>query len=67
MQKMTVKPTRDPAAQAAPAQRGFRWKLFGIGMAAIVLGYVLLAINNITIAPLLLVLGYCVLVPLAFL
>lgn len=45
----------------------FRWKVFGIGMAAIVLGYVLLAINDITVAPLLLVLGYCVLVPLAFL
>jgi hypothetical protein len=64
MRKMTVKSNPDPGA---PAQRGFRWKLFGIGMAAIVLGYVLLAINNITIAPVLLVLGYCVLVPLAFL
>jgi hypothetical protein len=49
------------------APRKFRWKLFGIGIAAIVLGFVLLAINNITIAPVLLVLGYCVLVPLAFL
>ncbi len=66
MDKMTVKTKSDPAVPA-PAQRGFRWKLFGIGMAAIVLGYVLLAINNITIAPVLLVLGYCVLVPLAFL
>jgi len=64
MQKMSGKPNSD---SGAPAQRGFRWKLFGIGMAAIVLGYVLLAINNITIAPVLLVLGYCVLVPLAFL
>ena len=66
MQKMNVKPKLEPATPA-PAQRGFRWKLFGIGVAAIVLGYVLLAINNITIAPVLLVLGYCVLVPLAFL
>ena len=45
----------------------FRWKLFAAGMAAIVVGYVLLAINDITAAPILLVLGYCVLVPLAFL
>lgn len=45
----------------------FRWKIFVAGMAAIVLGYVLLAVNNITIAPILLVLGYCILVPLAFL
>jgi hypothetical protein len=52
---------------SAPAPQRFRWKLFGIGMAAIVLGYVLLAVNNITVAPVLLVLGYCVLVPLAFL
>ena len=51
----------------ASAPRRFRWKLFGIGIAAIVLGYVLLAVNNITIAPVLLVLGYCVLVPLSFL
>ena len=65
MQKMNVKTKSDPGTPVA--QRGFRWKLFGIGVAAIVLGYVLLAINNITIAPLLLVLGYCVLVPLAFL
>jgi len=45
----------------------FRWKIFLAGMAAIVIGYILLAINNITLAPILLVLGYCVLVPLAFL
>ncbi len=45
----------------------FRWKLFAAGMLAIVVGYVLLAVNDITIAPVLLVLGYCVLVPLAFL
>jgi hypothetical protein len=45
----------------------FRWKVFAAGLAAIVVGYVLLAINDITLAPILLVLGYCVLVPLAFL
>jgi hypothetical protein len=59
---MTVKSNSEPGAP-----RRFRWKLFGIGIAAIVLGYILLAINNITIAPVLLVFGYCVLVPLAFL
>jgi uncharacterized membrane protein HdeD (DUF308 family) len=47
--------------------RKFRWKVFGAGMAAIVAGYVLLALNDITFAPILLVVGYCVLVPLAFL
>ena len=64
MQTMTNKPAIDTGAAK---ERPFRWKLFAIGLGAIVLGYVLLAINNITIAPVLLVLGYCVLVPLAFL
>lgn len=45
----------------------FRWKVFAAGMVAIVAGYILLAFNDITLAPILLVLGYCVLVPLAFL
>jgi hypothetical protein len=45
----------------------FKWKLFAAGLASIVVGYVFLAANDITFAPILLVLGYCVLVPLAFL
>jgi len=45
----------------------FRWKMFAGGLVAIVLGYVLLSTNDITIAPLLLVVGYCILVPLSFL
>ena len=45
----------------------FNWMLFAGGMLAIVLGYILLATNDITFAPILLVLGYCVLVPLSFL
>jgi hypothetical protein len=45
----------------------FKWTLFLAGMGAIVIGYILLAANDITISPILLVLGYCVLVPLAFL
>ena len=64
MPVMSKKSSADPGA--APVRR-FRWKLFGVGLAAIVLGFVLLAVNNITIAPVLLVLGYCVLVPLSFL
>jgi len=64
MRPMTAKTGTDPGT---PAPRRFRWKLFGVGVAAIVLGYILLSINDITIAPLLLVLGYCVLVPLSFL
>lgn len=37
--------------------------LMGLGMAAIVLGFVLLAIEDITVSPILLVLGYCILIP----
>src|SRR5262249_8314163 len=64
MARMAIKSNPD---SGTPAPRRFRWKLFGIGMAAIIAGYVLLGINDITIAPVLLVLGYCVLVPLPFL
>jgi hypothetical protein len=39
--------------------------LFGAGFAAIVVGYVLLSRGSITAAPVLLVAGYCALVPLA--
>lgn len=45
----------------------FNWKLFAGGMLSIVIGYLLLAANDITFAPILLVVGYCVLVPLSFL
>ncbi len=45
----------------------FRWKLFLAGMAAIVLGYVLLAFAEISLSPVLLVVGYCILIPLSFL
>ena len=37
--------------------------LMGLGMAAIVLGFILLALKDITVSPLLLVLGYCILIP----
>jgi hypothetical protein len=51
----------------AKKERPFRWKVFGAGIASVVVGYVLLSLNDVTVAPILLVLGYCVLVPLAFL
>ena len=59
-------------ATAVPFGRR-NWILFGVGIAVIVLGYVLLSIPpadgflSLTAAPLLLVLGYCVLVPVAIL
>jgi hypothetical protein len=62
---MKTNPTNPSSAPKASPH--FRWRIFAAGMIAIVAGYVLLAVNDITIAPVLLVLGYCVLVPLAFL
>jgi len=45
----------------------FRWKVFAAGLVAIIAGYILLAAADTTFAPILLVLGYCVLVPVSFL
>jgi hypothetical protein len=58
-----------PAASPADADGSLRFTpknlaLLGAGLAAIILGYVLLGAANNTIAPLLLVLGYAVLIPL---
>jgi Flp pilus assembly protein TadB len=39
--------------------------LFAVALAVIVIGYLTLAGGSITLAPILLVLGYCVLVPVA--
>jgi hypothetical protein len=65
-------PAQSRAASAAPADNtegSLRFTpknlaLLGAGLAAIVLGYVLLGAANNSIAPLLLVLGYAVLIPL---
>lgn len=48
-----------------------RWErrnigLFGGGLLAVAVGYLLLSQGDITLAPILLVVGYCVLIPLAF-
>ena len=41
--------------------------VLGAGLAAIILGYILLAAGSMTAAPLLLVAGYCFLVPVSLL
>jgi hypothetical protein len=48
-----------------PRSRPLLW--WGIALGAILLGYADLARGGMTIAPILLVAGYCVLVPLAIL
>lgn len=45
----------------------FRRKVFAAGVLSIGAGYALLAFAEISISPVLLVLGYCVLIPLSFL
>ena len=39
--------------------------LFAIGLLVIVVGYISLSAGSITLAPILLILGYCVLIPLS--
>ncbi len=51
----------------AATQHKFKWKIFAAGMVSIIAGYFLLAAADITFAPILLVLGYCILIPLSFL
>lgn len=47
--------------------RKYRKWILALGFVAIVVGYVFLGFGSISLAPVLLVLGYCVLVPLALL
>jgi uncharacterized membrane protein HdeD (DUF308 family) len=49
------------------ALRKYRNLFLIAGFVAIVVGYVVLGYGSISLAPVLLVLGYCVLVPLALL
>ncbi len=41
--------------------------VLGIGLAVIILGFIFLALGDITISPILLVLGYCVIIPVGIL
>jgi len=72
-----VSPSKSKGAKATPRKVAgheavrVRWErknigLFGAGLGSVVLGYVLLSQGSITAAPILLVAGYCVLIPLAF-
>jgi hypothetical protein len=54
----------------APVRGSNRW-IFGVGAALIILGYIFLSqgpwdsVSSLTIAPILLVLGYCVFIPVS--
>ncbi|HTE48110.1 MAG TPA: hypothetical protein VK636_22895, partial [Gemmatimonadaceae bacterium] len=49
--------------EASPRMRGLMW--WGIALAVIIAGFADLARGGETIAPILLTIGYCVLIPLA--
>lgn len=61
-----------PVYQKFPFTRK-NWTWFGIGLVTIVVGYIVLSIPpadgflSLTLAPILLVVGYCVLIPVAIL
>ncbi|MEO0079577.1 MAG: DUF3098 domain-containing protein [candidate division WOR-3 bacterium] len=69
-----------PAAQTRPAQPAPKkpsrppialgkknYIIMAVGLLTIVVGFILLAKGSITLAPLLLVVGYCVLIPVSLL
>jgi len=65
-QKKRVRPGRtgSKSENAIPFTKK-NYTLFAVGIAVILLGFLLLSRNSITLAPILLVAGYCVLIPLA--
>jgi hypothetical protein len=54
-------------AQTDTTAQARQWLWWGLAAAAIALGFADLARGGTTVAPILLVLGYCVLVPIAIL
>jgi len=69
-----TRPTSRARAPRRPAETdlGFTWGalnslLLGVSLAVLVAGYVALSRGSTTLAPVLLVLGYCVLVPASLL
>ena len=43
-----------------------QYHMFGVGLLSILAGFITLGLGSITFAPLLMVLGYCVVIPLIF-
>jgi uncharacterized membrane protein HdeD (DUF308 family) len=65
-------PKAKTTAQAAKGRPNIQfkaknWVLLGTGIVTIIAGYLLLAQGSITFAPILLVAGYCVIIPVAIL
>ena len=52
-----------PKVELPFGMRNYTW--FGVGILAIVVGYIFLAMGSLTLAPILLVTGYCVIIPIS--
>ena len=70
--KEPIKPNVKPQPKTKTLRPNIRmqpknWVLLIIGLATILIGYVLLSSGSITLAPLLLVAGYCVIIPIGIL
>jgi len=70
--KRKAKPQVKPTTKAPRAKEksvlpftSKNYLLFAIGLLVIVIGYIALGYGSITLAPILLVLGYCVIIPVA--
>jgi hypothetical protein len=57
------KPIRKPKVELPFGPRNYTW--FGIGILVIVIGYISLSMGSMTLAPILLVAGYCVIIPIS--
>ena len=67
--KITSRPKAGPKAaygEGLPFTRK-NYYIFAVGLATVIVGYIALAQGSITLAPILLVLGYCVIIPIAIL
>jgi uncharacterized membrane protein HdeD (DUF308 family) len=61
-------PPKRKAAEAEPSYFSRRnWQWLGAGAVVIIAGFIALSQGSITLAPILLVLGYCVLIPMGIL
>jgi hypothetical protein len=73
MAKLEAKITSRPKAGAKTSSgEGLpftrkNYYIFAVGLATIIIGYIALAKGSITLAPVLLVLGYCAIIPIAIL
>jgi xanthine/uracil permease len=63
----SAKKVKKGSAAAAPDFDKRNYIILGVGVLLIILGFVFLAGGDITISPILLVLGYCIIIPLGIL